>query len=83
MKKETEGRKGKTDGRPAHTREVKLDACSHRPGGTKKVMPFAIRIPLPILGPSKRPKSLAEASIWKLGTGTGVTRKRSVACRFE
>ena len=24
MKKETEGRKGKTDGQPAHTREVKL-----------------------------------------------------------
>src|SRR5262249_37666427 len=79
VKKETEERKGKTDGQPAHTREVKLGCVFTQTGWTKKVMPFAIRIPLPIPEPSKRPKSLADASIWKLGTGAGVARKRRLS----
>ena len=69
VKKETEGRKGKTDGQPAHTPKSSWDASSHRPGGTKKAMPFAIRIPRPIPEPLKRPKNLVGASMWKPGTG--------------
>jgi hypothetical protein len=76
VKKETEGRKGKTDASRRTRAKSSWDVCSHKPGGTKMVMPFAIRIPLPIPEPSKRPKRLAGASIWKLGTGAGVARKR-------
>jgi hypothetical protein len=66
VKKETVGRPGKTEGRPAHTREVKLDVGSRKPPGTRRASPSAIRIPPPTPGPSKRQKSLASASIGKL-----------------
>ena len=76
VKKETEGRQGKTDGQPAHTREVKLGASSPRPRGTKKAMRSAIRIRPPTPEPSRLPKSLASESIWKPGTAAGAARQR-------
>ena len=74
--KETEGRKGRTDGQPAHTREASWDASSHRPQGTQKATPSAIRIRQPIPEPSKPPKTLANASIWKPGTVAGAAQQR-------
>ena len=76
VKKETEGRKGKTDGQPAHTRESSWDASSHRPHGTQKATPSAIRIRLPIPEPARPPKTLANASIGKPGTVAGAARQR-------
>jgi len=65
VKKETVGRQGKSEGQPAHTREVKLGCVSPKPPGTTRATPSAIRIPPPTPGPSKRQRSLASASIWK------------------
>ena len=78
VKKRRDAKARPTASRPTRAKSS-WDACSPRPGGTKKVMPFAIRIPLPIPEPSKRPKSLADASIWKPGTEAGVARKRRLS----
>jgi len=80
-KTETVGRPGKTEGKPAHTREVKLGCvfwgvCSPRPHRTKKGIRSATRIRPPTPAPSRRPRSLASASTWKPGTADGVARKR-------
>ena len=77
--KETEGRKGKTTASRPIRAKPNWDACSLRPAGTRKDSPFAIRIPPLIPGPSKRPKSLAGASIWKPGTAAGAARKRKLS----
>jgi hypothetical protein len=76
VKKETVGRKGKLDGLPAHTREVKLGCVFTQTDGTRKAMPFAIPIPPPMSVRLKPLRSLASASTWKAGTGAGAGRKR-------
>ena len=84
VKKETEGRKGKTDGQPAHTREVKLGCVfTQTRHGTKKATPFAIPIRLPTPEPSRPPKSSASASIWKPGTAAGAARRRKSLSAME
>jgi len=65
VKKETVGRQGKTDGQPAHTREVKLGCVFTQTKSTRKASPSAILVPRPIPGPSRPPRSLANGSIWK------------------
>jgi hypothetical protein len=79
VKKETEGRKGKTDGQPAHTREAKLDAYLPKLPGTRKATPFAIRVRPLTPGPSKPPRSLGNGSTWKLGNAVGVVPKRKLS----
>jgi hypothetical protein len=76
VKKETEGRNGKTDGQPAHTREAKLGCVFTQTTWDQKATRFVIRIRPPIPGPSRRPKSLASVSIWRPGTVAGATPQR-------
>ena len=78
VKKETEGRVGKVDGQPAHTREVKFGCVFTQTGwdGMTKVMPSAIPAPQPTQARSKRPASSAIESIWKPGIAAGAAPKR-------
>jgi hypothetical protein len=76
VKNETEGRKGKTDGLPAPTREVSWDASSPQPRGIKKATRSAIRIRLLIRELLRRPKSSASVFIRKPGIVAGAARKR-------
>ena len=76
VKKETVGRKGKTEGQPAHTREAKLGCVFTRVAGTKRAIRSAIRIPPPTPAPSRPPKRLASASTWKPGSAAGAAPKR-------
>lgn len=69
VRKETEGRAGKQDGQPAHTREGKL-GCEGIRYGTKTRPPMWV--------PLRRRKNSAVASMRKLGGGDGgVRRKKS------
>jgi len=81
VKKETLGRKGKTDGQPAHTREVKLGCVFTQthwdPQG------YAIPLPPPTPAPSKPPRSLANACTWKLGIEVGAARNRRLLWATE
>jgi hypothetical protein len=65
VKKETEGRKGKTDGQPAHTREAKLGCVFTQTTWDQEG--YAIRDP--------QSTTHAGASIWKPGTAAGAARK--------
>ena len=82
VKKETEGRKGKTDG-PTHTREVKLGCVFTQTTWDEEG--YAIRDPDSTSAPepSKRLKSLASASIWKPGIVGGVVPKRKSSWAME
>ena len=74
VKKETVGRQGKTDGQPAHTREVKLGCVFTQTSTTRRASPSAIRIPPPTPEPSRPPKSLANESTWKPISAAGAAR---------
>ena len=54
------------------------DACSRRRPGIRKATRSAIPIPPPIPAPSKPPRSLANASIWKPGSAAGAVRQKKV-----
>ena len=47
VKKETERRRGKTNGQPSHTREAKLGCVFTQTTWDQKATPFAIRIQPP------------------------------------
>jgi hypothetical protein len=68
---ETEGRHGKTEGQPAHTREVKLGCVSPKPRLMKKAGRFATTALRPTREPSKQPITLDGAFIEKLGIEAG------------
>jgi len=74
VKKETEGRKGKTDGQPAHTREVKLGCVFtqttwdkegypiHRPAGLRGGCRDGPQLAGPVLSSSHAGKGPSSAS---------------------
>ncbi len=62
VKKETVGRKGKTDGQPAHTREVKLGCVFSQKGWDEEGYARATQIQRLIPARSKPPKRSASSS---------------------
>jgi hypothetical protein len=76
VKKETVGRAGKTEGQPAHTREVKLGCVFTQTTWDKEG--YAIRDPdsTTYVAAIEPAEEFASASIWKPGSATGATRKR-------
>jgi hypothetical protein len=59
VKKETQGRKGKADGQPAHTREAKLGCVFTQIKWDQGGFASATRTPRPMSALSKPPRSLA------------------------
>lgn len=75
VKKETAGRQGKTEGQPSHTREagVRVHANGLGSGGLRH--PRSQTRP-PMSARLRPPKSLANASIWKLRSAVEAAPKR-------
>ena len=87
VKRETVGRKGKIDGQPAHTREVKLGCVFTQKGGMKKASLFAIQIPPPTLALSAPlmcgcadKARLSGDSFWSIGVISSIDRR--TICRM-
>ena len=76
VKKETAGRAGKVDGRPAHTREVKFGCVFTQTAWDEEGMLFATPAQRPIPAPSKPPASAAAEFIWKPGIVVGIAPRR-------
>jgi hypothetical protein len=69
VKKETKGRAGKQDGQPAHTREAKLAAYSHRPPSMNKAIRYGMTPPPAMWAPSRAVSHSVAVSMQKLGSG--------------
>jgi hypothetical protein len=65
VKKETVGRQGKTDGQPAHAREVKLGCVFTQATCDKEGFPIRDPDSTTYTGASRRRNSLANESTWK------------------
>ena len=76
VKKETVGRQGKSEGQPAHTREVKLGCVFTQTTWDKQGYASAIPIPPRIPEPSRVRKSLAGESMGKPGDAAGAAHSR-------
>ncbi len=77
VKKETVGRKGKTDGQPAHTREVKLGCVFTQTGWDEEGYPIRDPDSTTYTGALETAEeSLASASTWRLGIAAGAAPKR-------
>jgi len=74
VRKETEGRAGKQDGQPAHTREVKLGCVFTQT--TVKGIPYETKTRPPMWAPLRRRRNSAAGSMRKLGGGDGAGRRK-------